>query len=110
MLVCSFQVCFFFKQKTAYDMRISDWSSDVCSSDLRRGDEPLGAARHVGRRPLAETPVELGLDFRQRPVRNDEDLEVVGTQPALLEADQIVARESRQIGSAACRARVSKYG
>src|SRR3546814_4539307 len=27
-------VCFFFKQKTAYEMRISDWSSDVCSSDL----------------------------------------------------------------------------
>src|SRR3546814_4580605 len=27
---------FFFKQKTAYDMRISDWSSDVCSSDLDR--------------------------------------------------------------------------
>src|SRR3546814_12876246 len=27
---------FFFKQKTAYEMRISDWSSDVCSSDLRR--------------------------------------------------------------------------
>src|SRR3546814_1349007 len=30
---CSFCL-FFFKQKTAYDMRISDWSSDVCSSDL----------------------------------------------------------------------------
>src|SRR3546814_6166607 len=30
-MVCSF---FFFKQKTAYEMRISDWSSDVCSSDL----------------------------------------------------------------------------
>src|SRR3546814_10337263 len=31
-----FRVCmfFFFKQKTAYEMRISDWSSDVCSSDL----------------------------------------------------------------------------
>src|SRR3546814_10094904 len=27
--------CFLFKQKTAYEMRISDWSSDVCSSDLR---------------------------------------------------------------------------
>src|SRR3546814_2554764 len=27
---------FFFKQKTAYEMRISDWSSDVCSSDLRQ--------------------------------------------------------------------------
>src|SRR3546814_118007 len=41
---------FFFKQKTAYEMRISDWSSDVCSSDLGlagriivRGDRPLEA-------------------------------------------------------------------
>src|SRR3546814_8556850 len=32
-LVCLF-FFFFFKQKTAYEMRISDWSSDVCSSDL----------------------------------------------------------------------------
>src|SRR3546814_10001207 len=31
-------VVFFFKQKTAYEMRISDWSSDVCSSDLRLQD------------------------------------------------------------------------
>src|SRR3546814_1772943 len=30
-----FSVVVFFKQKTAYEMRISDWSSDVCSSDLR---------------------------------------------------------------------------
>src|SRR3546814_10581196 len=28
---------FFFKQKTAYELRISDWSSDVCSSDLQKG-------------------------------------------------------------------------
>src|SRR3546814_20653330 len=33
MIYCVF-VFFFFKQKTAYEMRISDWSSDVCSSDL----------------------------------------------------------------------------
>src|SRR3546814_7783763 len=32
LCVCLF---FFFKQKTAYEMRISDWSSDVCSSDLK---------------------------------------------------------------------------
>src|SRR3546814_17590876 len=32
-------VIFFFKQKTAYEMRISDWSSDVCSSDLAGGGE-----------------------------------------------------------------------
>src|SRR3546814_2726927 len=31
-------IFFFFKQKTAYEMRISDWSSDVCSSDLFPGD------------------------------------------------------------------------
>src|SRR3546814_14383056 len=40
---------FFFKQKTAYEMRISDWSSDVCSSDLRAGREASrrgGAERH----------------------------------------------------------------
>src|SRR3546814_6563617 len=50
---------FFFKQKTAYEMRISDWSSDVCSSDLariedivehgrarrERGDQAVAAAR-----------------------------------------------------------------
>src|SRR3546814_3518968 len=33
-LVCFCCIFFFFKQKTAYEMRISDWSSDVCSSDL----------------------------------------------------------------------------
>src|SRR3546814_3137137 len=36
MFLCVFMCfIFFFKQKTAYEMRISDWSSDVCSSDLR---------------------------------------------------------------------------
>src|SRR3546814_5585456 len=35
-------ICFFFfKQKTAYEMRISDWSSDVCSSDLGRLSRPM---------------------------------------------------------------------
>src|SRR3546814_4874722 len=35
-------VFFFFKQKTAYEMRISDWSSDVCSSDLNLGAQTQG--------------------------------------------------------------------
>src|SRR3546814_9930158 len=43
MFVCdtitSLSAVFFFKQKTAYEMRISDWSSDVCSSDLRFGQD-----------------------------------------------------------------------
>src|SRR3546814_8872927 len=48
---CFSCVFFFFKQKTAYEMRISDWSSDVCSSDLTIEmsrallDQPLALAR-----------------------------------------------------------------
>src|SRR3546814_7835652 len=47
---------FFFKQKTAYEMRISDWSSDVCSSDLRDLDRCSGLAgvgEHQARREAA---------------------------------------------------------
>src|SRR3546814_10321534 len=46
---------FFFKQKTAYEMRISDWSSDVCSSDLsiHPGNGPCPASwRTPGARPV----------------------------------------------------------
>src|SRR3546814_4912002 len=51
--LCDFMcvVFFFFKQKTAYEMRISDWSSDVCSSDLLApgviGPEPARFGRGV---------------------------------------------------------------
>src|SRR3546814_19097319 len=38
-------VFFFFKQKTAYEMRISDWSSDVCSSDLSEESDALEFGR-----------------------------------------------------------------
>src|SRR3546814_1858957 len=38
---------FFFKQKTAYEMRISDWSSDVCSSDLQ-ASFPAAGRPHAG--------------------------------------------------------------
>src|SRR3546814_4319747 len=41
----------FFKQKTAYEMRIRDWSSDVCSSDLRK---PLARQGKLGTPPLAQ--------------------------------------------------------
>src|SRR3546814_7472211 len=52
-------VFFFFKQKTAYEMRISDWSSDVCSSDLLRND--IDIAAHV-----AEHQGLLGMSIRQQ--------------------------------------------
>src|SRR3546814_4185029 len=48
---------FFFKQKTAYELRISDWSSDVCSSDLVRKVESRGFdARADGGAPDASRP------------------------------------------------------
>src|SRR5213594_4590004 len=62
MIMCSF---FFFKQKTAYEISVRDWSSDVCSSDLAAGlvgaGQPQrggGAARghHAG----AERPQQIG--------------------------------------------------
>src|SRR3546814_5650980 len=43
-------MCFFFKQKAAYEVRISDWSSDVCSSDLvlQSGRKGLSIQRYKG--------------------------------------------------------------
>src|SRR3546814_10970139 len=66
---------FFFKQKTAYEMRISDWSSDVCSSDLIDiiqiviGEGQEGLFHHaVGHRSLPSPTV--GGATRQQSVRN----------------------------------------
>src|SRR3546814_1082523 len=39
LVECCGACVFFFKQKTAYEMRISDWSSDVCSSDLAQPED-----------------------------------------------------------------------
>src|SRR3546814_6537519 len=46
MYLCIFCFFFFFKQKTAYEMRISDWTSDVCSSDLDEDHARQHAERH----------------------------------------------------------------
>src|SRR3546814_6342278 len=57
--MCLLVFCFFFfKQKTAYEMRISDWSSDVCSSDLRRGHRLPPDARIPRRRQPAPDRLE----------------------------------------------------
>src|SRR3546814_4022769 len=62
---------FFFKQKTAYEMRISDWSSDVCSSDLRRTSLRAGthhqrwnAALQILRRTDAFSRQGVGVERR----------------------------------------------
>src|SRR3546814_11354304 len=86
---------FFFKQKTAYEMRISDWSSDVCSSDLGRWATGRGLPRVFGHRRGAEVTRkilrradELGVSYLtfysfssenwRRPPREVEDLRSEG--------------------------------
>src|SRR3546814_4378818 len=86
-------VCF--KQKTAYEMRISDWSSDVCSSDLHQPRELL-LLRHRWCRE------QLEIRFAQCAARAPEE---VGATIAALS----MARPGCKIGRAACRERVCQY-
>src|SRR3546814_1081096 len=58
-------VLFFFKQKTAYEMRISDWSSDVCSSDLVKGDGRIETLQGGGLARAVE-PLQQGGDVGVR--------------------------------------------
>src|SRR3546814_16326497 len=58
-------VVFFFKQKTAYEMRISDWSSDVCSSDLVCESEATIASPELNSNPL--NMAWLAKRLRQQP-------------------------------------------
>src|SRR3546814_1129203 len=98
MLVVSlvFLGFFFFKQKTAYEMRISDWSSDVCSSDLLVDDR------------LTHRAGQLAI-LDQQPVRDDR-----------VEPDRFAHRpreggersEERRVGKecvSTCRSRWSPY-
>src|SRR3546814_4926955 len=82
---------FFFKQKTAYELRISDWSSDVCSSDLLESDELLDEAEIIGLRGDAVGHVHHPLPGRlpHRQVRFGEG--------------------GVEIGRASCRERVCQY-
>src|SRR3546814_4922515 len=87
---------FFFKQKTAYEMRISDWSSDVCSSDLAKLlDEvtPDGFCYRV--------------DLRLRPFGNAG--RVALSFAAMEQYFQREGRDWEQIGRASCRERVCQY-
>src|SRR3546814_9212757 len=91
---CGLSCFFFFKQKTAYEMRISDWSSDVCSSDLKL-DPVL--------RPQAITIAsELGYIA-------DTEVMAAGFGPGLC---SISRSEERRVGKecvSTCRSRWSPY-
>src|SRR3546814_5694079 len=72
---------FFFKQKTAYELRISDWSSDVCSSDLDELRQRL-AQYPDARRRLCRARTVAGDDDGQRRHRRDAAEQLARQQPA----------------------------
>src|SRR3546814_2977188 len=79
---CDICLFFFFKQKTAYDVRISDWSSDVCSSDL----------------------TAIGLAAARRADVGDAPVVTLATAHPAKFPDAV-----EQIGRASCRERVCQY-
>src|SRR3546814_7794946 len=93
---CFFCFCFF-KQKTAYEMRISDWSSDVCSSDLRRIFF-LCAARRVAMFVAPDGSRRSFVAFNEAP----------DTRARRIEQDFACA-VTEEIGRASCRERVCPY-
>src|SRR3546814_1836127 len=107
---------FFFKQKTAYEMRISDWISDVCSSDLRlaqldRGRVPCDLVDRppfVGREGFLEPGVVGRLRQRVLVVRGPAAEAIDPAKPAI--PGQVARSEERRVGKACvstCRSRWS---
>src|SRR3546814_3165603 len=94
-------IFFFFKQKTAYDMRISDWSSDVCSSDLH-DEQPSGVAQ-------CNSCITCGIafsSFSAISARTSSWLKVEHLQIVLARS------EERRVGKecvSTCRSRWSQY-
>src|SRR3546814_7630477 len=101
-LIYNFLFFFFFKQKTAYEMRISDWSSDVCSSDLQLAAlaQLLRRDDHVHRHQL---PAQIG------------DIEIAGVGGGGQDRIQELLQrrsEERRVGKecvSTCRSRWSPY-
>src|SRR3546814_12155606 len=99
---------FFFKQKTAYEMRISDWSSDVCSSDLAM---LLGQSIHA--RPCREV-----VGILRAAMKHDKQRAFARMRPAMRNIELVDATsggarsEERRVGKecvSTCRSRWSPY-
>src|SRR3546814_14814894 len=125
-------ILFFFKQKTAYEMRISDWSSDVCSSDLH----PNEIAQNQAHCDCAETGANWWMHNNFLVERSGKMSKSAGgftTLQSLIDkgvhplayrlmclsahyrrelefsGETLMASVTRQIGSASCRERVCQY-
>src|SRR3546814_9791930 len=97
---------FFFKQKTAYEMRISDWSSDVCSSDLLSrynllSDRKDGSEVMCSHYQTVKDQKRIEKYFRARGITTP-NFDIWPDKPGLF-----IRRP--QIGRASCRERVCQY-
>src|SRR3546814_1916602 len=98
---------FFFKQKTAYDMRISDWSSDVCSSDLHFENNHTTTTDKIC---LVADGGQL-LFFNHTLFSKEINFSIRYTGPRLVTSNEVKEMESKakKIGRASCRERVCQY-
>src|SRR3546814_4982733 len=97
---------FFFKHKTAYEMRISDWSSDVCSSDLdskkvTAASQELAAI--AGQRPIVTHARKSIATFKLREGMP------IGAKVTLRRERMYEFLDRLEIGRASCRERVCQY-
>src|SRR3546814_3043590 len=118
-------VFFFFKQKTAYEMRISDWSSDVCSSDLLHAKllrdvlkrlDMASADREEGafnaaRRQFYRVRLRIGDNRELRRLFPSVGMHIIHVQYSMPELQQVRRRDSADmaIGTGACRVGVCHY-
>src|SRR3546814_2775759 len=117
----SIRLVFFFKQKTAYEMRISDWSSDVCSSDLNllRGRALIAARRLVEVRKRSGKAAKLnklvGKNAATTPeglvkaFQEDTERKRMMIRTTEATRNRLIFIVETQIGRASCRERVCQY-
>src|SRR3546814_8787836 len=108
ILCCRF---FFFKQKTAYELRISDWSSDVCSSDLAEAHAMLGGEFLAGNGRLGSFAGESNRNALLVASTLPMVAYAMRTRllPLVLAVPILVMLLWGTIGRASCRERVCQY-
>src|SRR3546814_10637048 len=102
-MVCGVYLCF--KQKTAYELRISDWSSDVCSSDLLISSSGTDESNNMGTTMTAAS-TNAKAPISRRRARPRSSLAWASLDKEVRDVDR---RPESEIGRASCRERVCQY-